>query len=1154
MRARSLLWAGLIALGCTIGLFAGQGSRGTILGRVSDPTEAVVAGARVDATNTATGVHSSSTSSASGDYLLPYLIPGTYDVLVEAQGFKSYKRLGILVRESDRVTVDVPLQIGGSSQTVAVTGASPQLDTSTASMGQVMDRRAIEDLPTKDGMPLVLATLVPGVTFTPQTAGYVRPFDTASPSTMSVDGTRPGSNEFLIDGAPDLQGQQIAYSPAQSIVNEFKVQTATFDAGWGFNVGAAINFTTKSGTNSPHGTLSYMMLNPVFNADKYFRLAAGKPQLRTHHLDSSFTGPIYIPKVYDGRNKTFFTLGYEWGYWFDPTPYYVGSVPTAAQKNGDFSNLLRISPAYQIYDPYSTTPAGNGLFRRTPLPNNVIPPSQLNPVALQMSKLFDPPNQPGTIDGTNNYVMPRNMQDTYYNQLTRIDHNVSDKQRLYGRYNVTKLVRPENVSNNLADGDNFYRYNHGAAIDHVYIASPRFVVDSRYSFMRFTTGYIPIQEGWDLASLGFSPTFINQLKGLDPRALKLPNLTFANYFQQTPIGGANNHNQQIYNTHEAAVNITNTFGAHTLRSGLTYRSYLENAFNLGASSGAFTFNSTFTGGPLSTSSASPIGQDFASFLYGLPASGNLPINDSFAEKQSYWALYLQDDWKLNSKLTISLGLRYELPSSLTERYNRSVGTFDPTAVLPISSQVQQKYAQNPIPQVPQLNVNGGLTFPGVGGASRDLWDRSIKNFMPRVGFAYSLTPKTVLRAGFGIYYQPLGITFVNVDQTGFNASTAFVPTINNGQTYTATLTNPFPNGLNRALGASAGPSTFLGQNITFFDTRLRNPYMQRWQFAIQRQLPGDTVFEISYVGNRGTRLLTTQDFNAIPAPYLSTSPVRDQTRINALNSQVANPFYPLLPGTNLASTTVAVSQLLRPNPQFSGITATTNAGFSWYHALQSRVEKRLSHGLVGQYSFTWSKTMEAISYLNPTDLAPAKVISDQDRPFRSALSLAYELPFGPGRQFGNSLNGVLGKFVGGWQLNGVYTNQSGPPLGFGNAILTCGLNQVTLPGDQRSINMWFNASCFNRTSSQQLASNIQTLSTRFTGIRGPRINNLDLSLIKNMHVTERLRAQLTAQAINVINHPQFTAPNTTPTSTAFGQVTSEFAWQRIVEFTLKLQF
>jgi hypothetical protein len=332
--------------------------------------------------------------------------------------------------------------------------------------------------------------------------------------------------------------------------------------------------------------------------------------------------------------------------------------------------------------------------------------------------------------------------------------------------------------------------------------------------------------------------------------------------------------------------------------------------------------------------------------------------------------------------------------------------------------------------------------------------------------------------------------------------------------------------------------------------------MQRWQMAVQRELPWNSLLEVSYVGNRGTRLRSTQDLNPIPRQYLSTLPTRDQTTINFLAAQVANPFYPLLPRTNLAASTVARSQLLKPDPQFSGITAVMNSGFSWYHSFQMRVEKRFSAGLSAGYSFTWSKFMQAINYLNPTDPTPEKIISDLDRPFRSVVTVVYELPFGHGKTFGGSANSALGRVIGGWQLQGVFTEQSGQALGFGNALLLPGqtIDNVILPADRRTVSQWFNVNAFNRVSNQQLASNIVTLSSAFSGVRAPRVNNFDMSVIKNTQIRERLRLQFNAEFVNAFNHPQFTPPITTPTSTAFGQLTGSYNWQRIIEFGLKVQF
>jgi len=331
--------------------------------------------------------------------------------------------------------------------------------------------------------------------------------------------------------------------------------------------------------------------------------------------------------------------------------------------------------------------------------------------------------------------------------------------------------------------------------------------------------------------------------------------------------------------------------------------------------------------------------------------------------------------------------------------------------------------------------------------------------------------------------------------------------------------------------------------------------MQRWEVSVQRQLPHESFLEVAYVGNHGSNLRSNRQLNPIPRQYLSTSPVRDQAVIDFLSAQVPNPFYPLLPKTSLSGTMVSRSQLLRPYPQFTGVTGDTNEGYSRYQSLQTRFEKRMSAGFTGNVSWTWSKLLEATSFLNETDAFPERAISDQDRTHRVVVSGIYELPFGKGRRLFRSTNRVIGKIIEGWQTQAIYQYQSGAPLGFGNAILYGNLADIPLSSDERTIYQWFNTSAgFERTSSRQLASNIRTLSSRFSGIRGDGLNNWDVSVVKTTGLTESTRLQFRAEFINAFNHPQFSVPNTTPTSSSFGRVTSTTQWPRTIQFGMKLLF
>jgi hypothetical protein len=1155
MKTLRSTWLIIAILLCAQLPLCGQEARGTILGRVSDPSGAVIAGAKVEALNAATGVRTDTATNESGDYLLPFMIPGPYTIAVEVPGFKRFVRSAINLRVDDRITVDVSMTLGQAAESVEVVGTATLLDTSTTSMGQVMDAKTILELPLKDGNLIWAVTLSPGVTDTNTAAGYVRPFDTSHPTAISVGGTRTGSNQYTIDGAPNMQRQEFAYSPPPGVVEEFKVLGTSFDASYGYMAGAAVNMSLKSGTNKVHGQLYEFHQSPTLGANQFFANRGGTPRVgyRLHRWGANASGPVYLPKVLDGRNKTFWMFGYEGIRSWDPSSGGIESVPSDAQRRGDFSALLKLGSQYQIYDPFTIAPASGGRFSISPLAGNIIPPSKIGPLSSNIAKLWDQPNLPGTADGTNNFTFGKNSHDAYYNYIGRVDHNLSSKQRFYVRSNATLNTRPQHWRHNGAEGWTLRRRNAGAAADHVYTVSPTFFINSRYSLTYYVPSYVPVDMGFNLAGLGFSSAYINQINQVNPLGLRLPVINAAGY----SIFATQYNLQAVHDaTHDFGLNAPLIVRAHTLRFGAGYRVSRENTSNLDKSSGTFSFATNWTRGPFNTSGAAPMGQSLASLLYGLPTSGAFPMVDNYAEQAKTWAFYLQDDWKISTKLTLSAGLRYELSGPLTERFNRSVQGFDFSSSSPLEAQAKANYAANPIPQVPvsQFQVKGGLTFAGVNGAPRGLWNTPRTNLMPRIGFAYSITPNLVLRGGAGIFYEPIGVVSVHVNQTGFSRATSMTPTVDNGVNFIATLTNPFPNGFLQPLKAAGGLSTNLGAGVNSYDQAIKNPYMERWQFAVQRGLPGNAVLEVSYVGNRGVRQRLNRNYAALPNQYLSTLPVRDQPAIDFLSAAVPNPFYPLLPGTNLSGTTVSRAQLLQPYPHFTGVSRDENQGYSWYHSMQVRLEKRFASGLSTSVAYTWSKLMDATGFKNAGDPLPEEVISASDRTQRLVVTWIYALPLGRGKRWASSTP-VLSTLIGGWQLQGVYQGQSGPPLGFGDAIFTGDLKSVSLPGNQRTVDRWFNVDAgFERSSAKALASHLRAISTRFGGIRGDGINQFDLSVLKNTRLKEGVNLELRAEANNALNHAQFNIPNTTPSSTAFGRVTAEFSMPRTTQIALKLVF
>jgi hypothetical protein len=1145
----------LLCIAATAALCQAQESRATIIGRATDPTGAVIAGADVRATNIATNVVVASKTNESGNYEIPYLLPGVYTVTVEMQGFKKAVRDGIELQVGDRMTLDFSLSLGDVAESVVVKGETPLLESSKADMGLVMDQRRVAELPVVGGNPFYLTRLTAGVL---SSAGRIagNPMDQGGATGVIVNGTRSNSSEATVDGSPVMTNRNASFSPPQDLVQEFKVNTATYDASIGHAAGAMTNVSMKSGTNTPHGTgyidnstiravpwfTNRFLYDPRNNLNETQRQRQ-IPSWLHRRWGATMTAPVWIPKVYEGRNRTFWTFGFE-DLTIERNLSFTGTVPTEAQRRGDFSDLLKLGPRYQIYDPFTIAPAASGRFSRQPLPNNIIPASRIDPVGAKIISYYPLPTQPGqNVEETNNFFRTQNIVRESYTYTSRVDHNFNEKNRLFFRWNNQQHDNYTNSLGTITNIDLLDRTAWGMVVDDVHVFSPALLLNLRYGITYESNIASRGSQGFDLTSLGFPASLVtNIVNRIGPNGIAFPNVQVdGNVYTALSNNGGT---RGATNYHTASATVTRISGAHSMRFGAEYRLERETAFNFGFAAPQLVFGNVYTRGPLDNSPAAPIGQGMASMLFGIASGGTINNNASSAQESSYWGLFLQDDWRITPKLTVNIGLRYEYEKPVSERYNRTIRGFDFTTPNPVSQQALANYARAPIPQVPvsSFRTLGGLLFAGVGGQPSGIWTADGNNFAPRIGLAYQLTKETVLRAGYGIFYDVLGVDRNDVNQGGFNQPTNLIPTLNNGQTYVATLSNPFPNGVDAAPGASGGLTTFLGRGVTSFNEKPLNPYNQRWSASVQRQLPQRVVLDVSYVGNRGAKLAATRELNPIPREYLSTLPGRDQPVIDFLSRQVPNPFFGIreFSGTGLANQTIAVSQLLRPFPQFTGTQTTFPAGYSYYHSLQVASEKRMSGGLSFQLAWTWSKFMEATSYLNDTDSALEKVVSDNDYTHRFVLSTIYELPFGRGRKWLNGMRFVPEAIFGGWQLQGWFEGQSGQALAFGNAIFNGDLHDIELPLEQRRAERWFNTDAgFNRNSAQALANNIRTFPTRFNGVRNDGINNFDLSLFKNVRLKESVTAQFRIENFNALNHVQFDTPNTNPTAAAFGSITGE---------------
>ena len=1178
-------------------ILSAQEFRGTFSGTVTDATGSPVPKAKVVATEIGTGSKTTVYSETSGAYTIPFLPPGEYDISAELQGFKQSLRHGLKLSSGDSPVVDIRLAIGATSESVSVTADVPILETSSPTVGQVLSTKEVDALPVNGRVPMMLGNLAFGVISTYE-PGPVRPFDNSAPNEISIGGAPSGRNEVLLNGAPNAgQTNQMAYSPIQDAVTEVRVNLFDMDAAYGHTMGGTINVVTKNGVNDIHGAVWIYNQTSVVDANSFFNNSSGKPRPPYHQnqYGGYASGPVYLPKVFNGKNKVFWLFGYEGMRDSDPanSPLETGSpenfatVPTAAERTGDFSALAKLGANYTIYDPSTGVLSGTAVSR-TPFPNNVIPASLLNPIAVNLMKYFPAPNTAGLSNGTQNFAINAVDSDGYDNEMGRLDVNLGEKNRL--SFDVHHNYRAQNKNNffgNPSTGNYLYRINQGAALDDVYTISPTMFTDLRVSWARYIENHSSPADGIDPASLGF-PSSIDS----SSKFLMLPYITFNTSITSSTAPGVsagarpdfeplgyNGDSTNFNDIFQFFGDVVKIHGSHTFKMGVDVREYRWSGYTFGNPSGTYGFNSVWTNNPAVSNTAAPLGQEFASFLLGLPASGSLDVNTQSTVQAKYLATFINDDWRVKGNLTINLGLRWEHDFPEYEKYNRSLNGFDPAAVNPIASTAAAAYAASPNALLPasQFHALGGPTF--ASSSSPQIYNDKSHIFSPRVGFAWTpsaLGGKTVIRGGAGILVDPIllpiggtspavggsNLAYSTLNQPGFSQNTAMTVTGNNYLTPAATLSNPFPGGILRPSGSSLGAATNLGSSIVFVDPNLRNPYVARWELSIQHELPKQFVLEVAYIGNRGNHLPIVTQLDAIPAQYLSTSPVRNNSLVNQLTGAVPNPFKGLLPNSSsLNGSTVALGQLLLPYPQYTlpavpspgtpanGVLMQENpAGSSYYESLNVRLQKRLSNDLTVLNNFVWSRLTDRLAYLNDSDPAPEKRISSDSRPLRDILAMTYTLPIGRSRKV-DLQNRWLDGLIGGWGLNGIMTLQSGPVLTWGDYIYLGG----PLSYDAHQPNgTAFSAAQFVTTTSLQLADNIRTFNNQFNNLRRDPTKQLDVSMTKNFKIREKAYMQVRLEAFNVTNRVTFGAPNTTPTVAAFGTIGSQANTPRRLESALKL--
>lgn len=1143
-RFRNALLALAVVLPAIVGTALAQETRATLSGTVTDPSGAPVPGVKIQLTNTETASVATSDSNAQGQYRFLFVNPGNYRLAAAIAGFRNTVRDGIQLSTNQAATLDLSLQLGSQSETITVGAEMPLLDAEKADRGAVVETKALAELPMVTRTPILLATLAPGVT--PTNPRYdLTPFSNSGLTTWSINGSTSLSTEFLLDGAPNTMVYEakpsVAYIPPVDAVQELKVIAGAYDAQYGHNGGGVINMNTKSGTNQIHGSVYEFLKRPGLNANSFSNNVKGLP-VDNNTLDEygfSFGGPVRIPKVYNGKDRTFFFTsweGYKQNSIFPQND--TSSVPSLEQRAGDFSQTFNAAGQLNsIYDPTTGRLVGNNWVRDV-FPGNKIPANRFNPVGQKILGLYPAPNTvtAGSVPWQNNFFLKDNT--TWYdfhNFVGRVDHTVSERQLFYGRYvwNNQSLHQNSNglpgYAANLREG---LKTNYGFLLDSLTILSPTTTLDIRASFLRWVQDYKPTTWGdYNATEIGLPQSLVNQF----PEPNHFPNIALNSY---KTLGPSNNNIWLAATTAYAiAPTISTIHGRHALRTGLDVRQSRFANYQPVGTGGNFVFDRAYTRSNYLTQDALS-GNAAASALLGLAASGEIISVASPYYQWMYVAPWVQDDIKLTRHLTLNFGLRWDINVPLTEKYNRLNNNFFPDQVNPISSRIDQS-------KFPGYKVNGGIGFVNQNGLSRSPFKTDWNNFQPRLGAAFQLNPTTVLRGGWGMSYINTVSTGANF---GFSQSTPFVSTTDAGRTAAGVVSNPFPAGILSPSGSSLGLQTLLGQSLTYSDPSGITGYVHSYSFGIQKQLPWNFNVDASYVGSRTNGILATRGFNELSKQDLALGDVTQGGNPNYLNQRVPNPFENLLPGTSYNTATVPRQQLLRPFPEFGAVTVQDlPTGKFWYNSLQIAAQRRYSRGFLLIAAYTLSKNFQAVNYLNAQDSQPGRSLVPWDRPQRLVLAAVYELPFGRGRTFLNSGNGVVDRIIGGWQLALNTTFQSGAPMTVPSNVFLLSDPRLENPTYDRVFKTGLidadGTTVRNVKPGEQPVFQIQpafslrTASQYFGNLRTFWGREYNVTLAKNTVIKERLTIQFRAEAFNLLNHPIFgNDPNLDATSANFGNI------------------
>jgi len=1124
----------LLALAAAIA-FA-QTQTASLRGVVQDSSGAVVPNAQLTLTNIDQNRPWSAASNDSGAFVFFQIPPGNYRLQAEANGFKRFTREGLILQVAQVAEITIPMELGAVNEVLLVTAETPLLETASSTLGEVVNSLTSENLPLNGRNVLQLVALTPGINANSSFRNSGSGGGSIAAVGFSANGGRNVSTAVMLDGSPqEVMGyNQPAYVPSPDALQEFKVQTNSMSAEYGRTGGAVINMVHRSGTSQFHGVLYEFLRNNVFDANGFFSNLNGrnKAPFRYNQFGATAGGPLTR-----SRQTTFFFFNYEGIRQVNPGSA-TFSVPTAAMRQGDFSAINGI-----IYDPATINAAGE----RQPFAANRIPSTRLNPVGQKMISYYPTANRAGLI---NNFFSQAGSNTARNNATVKIDRRISDRQNLFGRFSwESGTSNNANHYGNAATGSPGFNgvRNKSGTLDDSYLYRG-WIFHGNYGYSYHANPRGPLDNTITSTELGF-PAAVEAAAQFPI----FPTVAVTGYSQLGPEASYIIGNK--FETHTWTGDASRLVGTHTIKTGGTYRLNRASNFRPNNPNGSYNFNDGFTRRFFNRAGG---GDAVASMLLGLAGGGQMRFEPAISLQVAYAAFYVQDDWRVNNRLTLNLGLRWDTDLPMTERFDRT-SWFDLNAQLPLA--------------IPSLQPQrGGLVFAGsrTPGAPRGIKDIDRNNFAPRVGLAYKLTPRLVLRTGAGFFYSPTtgtGPSPAAAGALGFNAITPFNSSIDGGRTPYTTLSNPFPDGFIAPENGANGLLTFIGQGINANLRYDRVPYTVQWNFNLQHELPGSMLLDVAYAGNAGVKLQANSNLNQIPDSALALG--------DALNAVVRNPFFGIVPAaTGLGQATTTTAQLLRPYPIFTGVTHQWGSqAHSSYHSLQTKFRKRYAAGLQFLAAYTWSKTIDDVSsvagflgdqnpgYTNNNRRDLDRSLSGNHVPHVLAVNFQWDLPFGKGKQFLNR-GGVVNQLTGGWSLNGIASIQSGTPIsitsrnnttasqGGGQTPNSTGISSQTSGSTKARINGWFNPAAFTDAAPFAFGNIGRFLPDNF----GPPLHNWDVSVLKDIHATERIRLQFRAEFFNAWNQVNLANPaGTVFGQPNFGQITGADA-ARIIQFGLKLYY